>query len=106
MIDYTGGRNIVMPMYNLLEYSEKIQNIQKICYRDKINGVGDSDSQGKSFKYKAHTKAKTPQCLAKPSQPSLDPDGSQPPEPPQPLLPTLQKMSLFHLNILAILKIS
>ena len=28
--------------------------------------------------------------LAKPSQPPLDPDGSQPPEPPQPLLPTLQ----------------
>ena len=33
--------------------------------------------------------------LAKPSQPRLDPDGSQPPEPPQPLLPTLQREVLI-----------
>ena len=50
-----------MAMYNLLEYSQNYSRASKILwnyYRDKIDGVDDNASDGKSFKYK--TVGKTP----------------------------------------------
>ena len=55
LIDNTEYIHIVMPMYNLLEYSQSYSVISGSLwnyYRDIIDDVDDNASDGKSFKYK------------------------------------------------------
>ena len=82
--------DIVMPMYNLLEYSNNYcmkSGILWNYYRDKIDDVDHDASNTKSFKYKTklirEAKARPP---GPPRQPQLPPnlDRSQPPGPLQP----------------------
>ena len=55
LINNTGDLDIVMPMYNLLEYSQnysiKSGSLQNY-HRDKTDDVDAGASDGKSFKYK------------------------------------------------------
>ena len=55
LIDNAEDRNMVMPMYNLLEYSQNFsmtsENVWNY-YRDETDDVDDNASDGKSFKYK------------------------------------------------------
>ena len=53
-----------MPMYNLLEYSQNYSMTSGSpwnYYRDKIDGVDDNASDGKSFKYKIQIVGKSAQ---------------------------------------------
>ena len=53
-LDNTENYDIVMPMYNLLEYSDNYSmtsgNLWNY-YRDVVDNINDSASHGKSFKY-------------------------------------------------------
>ena len=63
LIDNPEDLDLVMPMYNLLEY---IQNYSTTsgslwnCYRDDIDDVDHNASDGESFKYKTKILGKTP----------------------------------------------
>ena len=55
---------MVMPMCNLLEYSQNYSMTAASlwnCYRDEIDDVDDNISDGKSFKYKTKIVGKTPE---------------------------------------------
>ena len=55
LIDNAEDLDIVMPIYNLLEYSQSYSMISGNLwnyYRDEINDVADNASDDKSFKYK------------------------------------------------------
>ena len=55
--------DIVIPMYNLLEYSDNyFMTLGSLWnyYKDEIDGVDDIASQVKSFKYKAKITGKQP----------------------------------------------
>ena len=83
LIDNAEDLDIVMPMYNLLEYSQNYSMTSGSlwnCYRDQIGDFDDNVSDGKSFNYKTKIVGKTPE---RPPQPPPVPDGSQPPPPPQ-----------------------
>ena len=75
--------DIVMPMYNLLEYSQNYSMTSRSLwnyYRDKIDDVDNNASDGKSFRYKTKIIGKTearPPRPQRPAQPSPNPDGSQ-----------------------------
>ena len=92
LIDNAEDLDIVVPMYNLLEY---IQNYYYLAlwslwnyYRDEID-VNDHTSDGKSFKYKTNILGKTLERPERLPQPPQNPDETQPPWLPQPALPTL-----------------
>ena len=56
--------DIVMSMYNLLEYSENYSMTSRSVwnnYKDKIDDVGDNFLNGKLSKYKTNTVEKTPE---------------------------------------------
>ena len=64
LIDNAEDPDIVMPMYNLLEYSQNYHSTSgTLCnhYRDEIDDVNDNASDGKSFKYKTEIVGKTPE---------------------------------------------
>ena len=64
MIDNAEDLDIVMPMYNLLEYSQNYSMTSRSLwkyYRDKIVGVDGNASDSKSFKYKTRIVGKTPE---------------------------------------------
>ena len=55
LIENTEDLDIVMSMYNLLEYSQNYSVTSgSLCnyYRDEIDDINDNASDGKSFKYK------------------------------------------------------
>ena len=55
LIDNAEDLDVVMPMYNLLEYSQSYSMTSESLwnyYRDEIDDVDDNGSDGKSFKYK------------------------------------------------------
>ena len=55
LIDNAEDLNIVMPMYNLLEYSQNYSMTSgRLCnyYRDEIDEIHDKASDDKSFEYK------------------------------------------------------
>ena len=59
MTDNAENLDIVMPMYNLLEYSQNYSMTSGSLwnyYRDKIDDVDDNASDGKSFEYKTKMK--------------------------------------------------
>ena len=72
LIDNVEDLDIVMPMHNLLEYSQNyfmhLMTSGSLWnyYRDEINGVNDNASDGKSFEYKTKIVGKTPQRSAQP----------------------------------------
>ena len=100
LIDIAEDLDIVMPMYNLLEYSQNYSWMTSGSlwnyYRDEIDDVDDNASNGKSLKYKTRIVGKTPQ---RPAQPDKDQDGNQEPQPP---VPALNLKSLFYTNIVLI----
>ena len=63
MIDNVEDLDVVMPMYNLLEYSQNYSITSGSLwnyYRDEIYNFNDNASDGKSFKYKTKIVGKTP----------------------------------------------
>ena len=92
--------DMVMAMYNLLEYSN-IYSMTSGClqkyYRDEIDGGGDNTSQGISFEYKTKITGKPlEQNPRPPQQPQRRPnlDGCQPPLPSQP-----PRLPVSNLNV-------
>ena len=64
MIDNAEDIEIVMPMHNLLEYSQNYSMTSGSLwnyYRDKIDDVDDNVSDGKSFEYKTKIVGNTPE---------------------------------------------
>ena len=81
LIDNTEDLDIVMPMYNLLEYSQNYSITSGDLwdyYRDEIDDVDDNDSDGRSFKYKTNIVRKTPE---KPPRLGNQGDANRPPQP-------------------------
>ena len=69
LINNAEDLDIVMSMYDLLEYSQNYSMISGRLwnyYRDKINDVDDNASDDKSFKYKTKTAGKTPERPPRP----------------------------------------
>ena len=87
--DLADLEDIVMPMYNMLEYSQNYSMTSESLwnyYRDEIDDVDNNASDSKSFNYKTKIVGKTPRRLDRPPQPNPDQDGNQPPQPPVPAL--------------------
>ena len=64
LIENAEDLDIVMLMYNLLEYSENYSMTSGSLwnyYRDEIDGVDDNASDDKSFKYKTKIVGKSPE---------------------------------------------
>ena len=64
LIENAKDLDIVMLMYNLLEYSENYSMTSGSLwnyYRDEIDGVDDNASDDKSFKYKTKIVGKSPE---------------------------------------------
>ena len=64
MIDNAKDLEIVMPMYNLLEYTKNYSVTSGSLwnhYRDKINDIDDNASDDKSFIYKTKIVGSTPE---------------------------------------------
>ena len=61
LTDNAEDLDIVMPMYNLLEYSQNYSMTGSLWnyYRDKIDDVDDIASDGKPFEYKTKMKMET-----------------------------------------------
>ena len=81
LIDNAEDLEIVLSMYNLLEYSQDYSMTSGSLwnyYRDEIHDVNDNVSDHNSFKYKIKIVGKTPQRPKQPPQPPSNPDGSQP----------------------------
>ena len=75
MLDF----DIVMPMYNLLEYSQHYSMISESLwnyYRDEIDDVDDNASDAKSFEYKTTILGKTSRRPEESPQPSQNADGT------------------------------
>ena len=91
LMDSVENLDIVMPMYNLLEYNNNYSIKSGSLwnhYRDKNDDVDDDVSNNKSFKYNTKLIGKAearPPRLARPPKPPPNLDGSQP---PRPLLPS------------------
>ena len=89
LIDNAEDLDIVMPMYNLLEYIQNYSITSRSLgnyYRDEIDDVNDNASDGKSFKYKT---PKRPERPPQPPQPPQNPDGTRPSRAQQPAVPAL-----------------
>ena len=62
LMDNAEDLDIIMPMYNLLEYSQNYSITSESLWnynRDEIDDVDDNTSERKSFKYKTKIKGKT-----------------------------------------------
>ena len=62
LIENSEDLDIIMLMYNLLEYSQNYSMTSGSLwnyYRDEINNIKDNASDGKSFKYKTKIVGKT-----------------------------------------------
>ena len=98
LIDNAEDIDIVMPMYNLLEYSQNYFMTSGSlwnCYRDEIDDADDNASDGKSFKYKTKILEKTPE---RPPQPDPGQAGNQPLRPPVPALNVEVTIPLKYLS--------
>ena len=83
--------DIVMPMYNLLEYRQNYSMTSgslRNYYRDKINDIHNNTLDGKSFEYKTEIVGKTPK------RPGNERDANRPP------VPTSHVEGTIHPNIL------
>ena len=85
LIDHAENLDIVMPIYNLLKYSQNFSMTSGSLwnyYRDENDDVNGNASDGKSFVYKTKILGKTPQSPERPPRLRSNPDGSQPPNLP------------------------
>ena len=86
LIDNAEDLHIVLPMYNLLKYSQNYSMALGSFwnyYRDEIDDVDDNASDGKSFNYKTKIVRKTPQ---RPAQSGNEGDANRALQPPIPAL--------------------
>ena len=77
-IDNTEDLDIVMPMYNLLEYNQNYSITSRSLwdyYKDEIDDVDDNASDGKLFIYKTKIVGNTPE------RPGNEGDANRPPVP-------------------------
>ena len=91
-IDYVEDLDIVMPMYNLLQYSQNCSMASGSLwnyYRQEIDDADDNASDGKSFKYKTKIIGNAETRPARPVQAEPDQYGNQPSPPAQPSIPSL-----------------
>ena len=96
----------VLPMYNLLEYSQNYSMTSGSLsnyYRGKTDDVDDNASDGKSFRYKSNIIGK---IEARPNQPaqtegSADQHGNLPPRLDQPPIPPLNTEVVVRLKHLS-----
>ena len=98
MIENAEDLDIVMPMYNLLEYSENYLMTSGSLwnyYRDKIDDVDDNASDGKSFKYKTKIVGKSSERLPQPGNPG---DVNRPAQPAVPTLNVEVSIPLKYLS--------
>ena len=75
LIDNAEYFDKVMPMYNLLEYSQNYSMTSESSwsyFRDKTDNINDNASDGKSFKYKTKIIGKAP------AQPGNEGDANRP----------------------------
>ena len=94
LIDNAEDLDIVMSMYNLLEYSHSYfmtsGSLWKY-FRDEIDNVDDNASDDKSLKNKTKIVG---QSLDRPPRPPPNPDGSQPSQPEWPPQPPVLSTAL------------
>ena len=93
------AENIVMPMYNLLEYNQNYgvtPGSLRNCYKDKINYFDKNASDSKSFKYKTKIIGKTEARPARPPQPDQDQNGNQPQPEQPPILSLNTEVTVPH----------
>ena len=98
MIDNAEDLDIVMPMYNLLEYSQNYSMTPgslRNYYRDEIGGADDDTSDGKSFKYKTKIVGNTPKRTERPGN---EGDAYRPEQPPVPALNAEVTIPLKYLS--------
>ena len=98
LTDNADDLDIVMPMYNLLEYSQNYSMTSGSLwnyYRDEIDDIDDNALDSKSFKYKTKIVGTTPE---QPPQPSQNPDEIQPPQPAVPSLNVEATIPLKYLS--------
>ena len=77
-MDNAEDYDIVMPMYNLLEYSQNYSITSRSLwnyYRDEIDGIDCNAADSKSFKYKTKIMGKSPE------QTGNEGDADRPPAP-------------------------
>ena len=89
---------IVMPMYNLLEYSHNYSMISGSLwnyYREKIDDIDDNSSDGELFNYKGKIVEEIPERPPKPGNPKNE---NQPLQPPVPSLIAEVTVPLKYLN--------
>ena len=95
LIDNVEDVYIVMPLYNLLEYSQISSTTSESLwsyYIDKIDDVDDNASDGKPFKNKTEMAGKAPERSPRPgNQKDLN-------WPPQPAVPTLNVQVTIQLK--------
>ena len=75
MIDNAEDLDIVMPMYNLLKYSQNYSMTSGSLwnyYRDEVAAVDDYASDGKSFEYKTKIVQKPPERPERPGKIQID----------------------------------
>ena len=98
LTDNADDLDIVMSMYNLLEYSQNYSMTSGSLwnyYRDEIDDIDDNALDSKSFKYKTKIVGTTPE---QPPQPSQNPDEIQPPQPAVPSLNVEATIPLKYLS--------
>ena len=80
MIDNAEDLDLVMPMYNLLEYGQKYSMTLGSLwnyYKNETNDIDNIHSDGELFKYKTKIIGKTEAKPVQPAQPAPDQDGTQ-----------------------------
>ena len=82
MIDNADKLDIVMPIYNLLEYSARYSIRTEILWsyrRDEIDEIDDNASECELFKYKTKVIGKIPAQLRQSENPGDEDQSLQPP---------------------------
>ena len=82
LIDNAEDLDIVMTMYNVLEYSDGYSVTSGSLwnyYRDEIDDVNDNVSEGKPFEYKTEIVGETPESPPKPGNAGNTEQLAQPP---------------------------
>ena len=100
LIDNAEDLDIVMPMYNLLEYGQNYSMTSGSLwnyYRDEIDYVDHNALDGKSFKYKTKIVGKTPE---RPERPGNKKNLNRPPQPAVPTLNVEVTVPLKYLSTL------
>ena len=98
LIENPEDLDIVLPMYNLLEYSHNYSMISGSLwnyYREKIDDIDDNSSDGELFNYKGKIVEEIPERPPKTGNPKNE---NQPLQPPVPSLIAEVTVPLKYLN--------